>query len=88
MALIFSVVAWLLVVCVTLPAAFRLTSGKGDDHDATKWAFFLVSLLFLLFNFRWIVAPDSQLALDILRICSIALALYLVAVVRYYNRVS
>lgn len=88
MILYASIFMWLLLIVTNTPAAMRLARGKGVGYDPVRWAFWLISALFLLFNVRWIVLPDSMAALNILRICSIILAFYLLVLVRYFKRVG
>lgn len=86
MTLALSSVVWLMLLACTMPGSLRLLRGKGDEHDPTKWAFFLVSAVMLLFNARWLVYPSTPEALTELRWLGICLALYLLALVRYYKR--
>lgn len=80
-----NVAAWIAVLAVTSPGTWRLMRGKGGDHDAIKFSYFAVSVVILAFNIRWIVAPESEFALELLRVFSIALALFLMVIVRFYH---
>lgn len=86
MILWLNIFAWIGVVAVFATGTSRLLAGKGRDHDAIKFAFTLVALIILAFNFRWVIAPESEFALELLRVGSIVVAGFLIAIVRFYQR--
>jgi len=87
-ALWISIAAWFVVWAVTLPGSCRVVFGKGGDHDAVKLSFNFVAVILLSFNLRWLLAPESMFALNVLRLFSAALAVFLIIIVRFYRRAS
>jgi len=80
-----SIIAWALVAAATLPATARLFTGKGDQHDAVKFSYTLFALMVLGFNFKWLLMPESLVTSDVLRAGGIAVALFLLAIIRVYR---
>jgi hypothetical protein len=73
------------VLAFTVPATLRLFAGKGTQHDAVKFSYTLFALMVLGFNFKWLLMPESMLTADVLRGLGIAVALFLLAIIRVYR---
>ncbi len=86
MLLALSTFLWIGLLLATGNSFFRIMSGKGKDHDTIAFSYVLVALVMLGFGGRWIVAPESVLILEVMRVFSCCLALFLIVVVRFYKR--
>lgn len=77
---------WIALLAVTATSVIRVISGKGKDHDALAFSYALVALVMIGFSSRWLIAPNSVLFLDVMRIFGCALAGFLIYITRFYKK--